>query len=221
MTEYYTVKNWERFQHYKDRSPPWIKLHFELLASQDWVMLADASKLLMIVCMMIASRNNGKIPADPNYLKRVAYLDKLPNLTPLLNCGFLLNTLADASRSKHAQADARPEEEVQEEDKKEKNTKKENLSGFDLFWEKFPRKRRGGKVNAETAWNRAMKISTAEEILNGLDAYLGSPEVSAGFAKGAAAWLNDERWTCDYSPAAPLGHRPAKLPERKSNVVTL
>ena len=48
--QYYRVKNWERFQHYKDRNPPWIKLHYEIMTSADWVMLADASKLLMMVC---------------------------------------------------------------------------------------------------------------------------------------------------------------------------
>src|SRR5690606_19747530 len=28
---YLTVKNFERFQHYKDRNPPWIKLYNDLL----------------------------------------------------------------------------------------------------------------------------------------------------------------------------------------------
>ena len=25
------VRNWERYQHYKERNPPWIKLYVELL----------------------------------------------------------------------------------------------------------------------------------------------------------------------------------------------
>lgn len=29
---HFKVRNWEQFQHYKDRNPPWIKLHFALLA---------------------------------------------------------------------------------------------------------------------------------------------------------------------------------------------
>jgi hypothetical protein len=28
---YLRVKNWSEFQHYKDRNPPWIKLHRTLL----------------------------------------------------------------------------------------------------------------------------------------------------------------------------------------------
>lgn len=91
------VRNWEQFQHYKDRNPPWIKLHFALLASEDWVTLDDASKLLAVVCMLVASRNNGFVPDNPAYLKRVAYLDRLPKLKPLIDCGFLEIPQADAS----------------------------------------------------------------------------------------------------------------------------
>ena len=32
-----TIKNWHKFQHYKDRNPPWIKLHYEILTRPDWV----------------------------------------------------------------------------------------------------------------------------------------------------------------------------------------
>lgn len=118
----YRVKNWERFQHYKDRNPPWIKLHYEIMTSSDWVMLADASKLLAVVCMLIASRNAGMVPADPAYFRRVAYLDKLPNFKPLLECGFLEKLQAEDSGSKQPQADATTEgactETETEEDKK-------------------------------------------------------------------------------------------------------
>lgn len=103
------IKNWSKFQHYKDRNPPWIKLHCDIFTSEDWVMLADASKLLAVACMVIASKNNGCVPNDPHYIKRVAYLEELPNLKPLIDCGFLENMLADASDCKQDIADARPE----------------------------------------------------------------------------------------------------------------
>jgi hypothetical protein len=104
----YRVKNWRNFQHYKDRNPPWIKLHFSLLSSEDWVTLDDSSRVLAVACMLIASRNEGVIPSDMAYLKRVAYLNKPPNLKPLIDCGFLE---AD-SESKQTLADARPETEA-------------------------------------------------------------------------------------------------------------
>jgi len=119
--QYYTVKNWQKFQHYKDRNPPWIKLHYEIMTSADWVMLADASKLLAVVCMLVASRNEGKVPADSEYLRRVAYLNKRPDFKPLIDCGFLSESLAGDSRCKRTQANATTETEADstEEDKKE------------------------------------------------------------------------------------------------------
>lgn len=112
----YRVKNWREFQHYKDRNPPWIKLHFSVLSSQDWVTLDDASRVLAIACMLIASRSDGEIDGSEGglaYIKRVAYLNKVPNLKPLIDCGFL----ECASDCKQMLADARPETETETEKK--------------------------------------------------------------------------------------------------------
>ena len=79
------IRNWENFQHYKDRCPPWIKLHFEILSSEDWVKASDKTKLLMVVCMLVASRNDGEVPHDPEYLKRVGQLNHEPDLSTLLS----------------------------------------------------------------------------------------------------------------------------------------
>src|SRR3990167_5571394 len=111
------VKNWRTFQHYKDRNPPWIKLHFSMLSSKDWVTLDDASRVLAIACMLIASRNDGVIPSDPDYIKRVAYLKRV-NFKPLIDCGFL----EPASDCKQTIADARPETETETETEKNTNT---------------------------------------------------------------------------------------------------
>ena len=132
MTAVYKIKGWEKFQHYKDRNPPWIKLHYELKTSADWVMLSDASRLLAVVCMMLASRNDGCVTNDPAFIKRVAYLDKIPDLKPLIKTGFLV--LADASKSEQSQAvdttetEAEVEKEVDTEKEKKKRVTLESLS---------------------------------------------------------------------------------------------
>jgi hypothetical protein len=115
----YRVKNWRQFQHYRDRNPPWIKLHFAMLSSADWVTLDDSSRVLAVACMLIASRNEGVVPSDPAYIKRVAYLNKTPNFKPLIECGFLES---DSDR-KPMLADARPETET-ETYKEEKETER-------------------------------------------------------------------------------------------------
>ena len=108
----YRVKNWRQFQHYKDRNPPWIKLHFSMLSSADWVVLDDRSRVLAVACMLIASRTEGEIDGSDSglaYLQRVAYLGKKPDLTPLINCGFL----ESASKVEQKIPDARPETETE------------------------------------------------------------------------------------------------------------
>jgi hypothetical protein len=169
MTEpkQYKVRNWEQFQHYKDRNPPWIKLHFALLASEDWVTLDDASKLLAVVCMLVASRNSGMVPNNPAYLKRLAYLDRLPKLKPLIECGFLEISLADASTMQAddsaLQANARPETYSTDTDKKENMSEtssdvpakpKRYTPEFEAFWVSFPRTPTMSKTKAFDAWRK-------------------------------------------------------------------
>ena len=72
-------------------------------------------------------------------------------------------------------------------------------SRFNEFWEQYPRQRRGSKQKAEAAYRSALKRGADEkDILSGLLRYACSDEVSRGYAKGAAAWLNDDRWTIEY-----------------------
>lgn len=52
-----TVKGWQRFQHYKHRSPPWIKLHKSLLDNYEWACLHVASKALAPCIWLLASEH--------------------------------------------------------------------------------------------------------------------------------------------------------------------
>jgi hypothetical protein len=158
----YRIRNWTEFQHYKDRNPPWIKLHFALLASEDWVSLDDASKLLAVVCMLVGSRNEGLVANNPAYLKRVAYLDTLPDLEPLVSCGFLEIPQADASAT---QAVARPETEERREEQTVKSVRKAKptptkskasryLDGFEEFWRDYPTTPTMSKKLAAAEWQK-------------------------------------------------------------------
>ena len=76
-----------------------------------------------------------------------------------------------------------------------------SIDQFDRFWDLYPRQRRGGKDNANRAYDKAISENRAtdDEIIDGVKRYAGSSEVTKGYAKGAAAWLNDDRWASDYS----------------------
>jgi len=118
--EYLKVKNWEQYQHYKQRNPPWIKLYHSLLDDYNYSCLPDASKLLYVSILLLASRTNNKIPNDLEWIQRKAMLTNIPDIEPLFTHGFL-TTNGDASNvlaSCQQNADSETETETETETEK-------------------------------------------------------------------------------------------------------
>lgn len=65
---YLQVRNWPRFQHYKDRNPPWIKLYTELQGKWEWVTLPDTAKAHLVGLWMLAAQMGNRIPDDPGFI---------------------------------------------------------------------------------------------------------------------------------------------------------
>lgn len=57
-----SIKNWDRFQHFKDRSPPWIKLYRDLLDDLQWHKLDPVAAKALVMLWLIASENDGHLP---------------------------------------------------------------------------------------------------------------------------------------------------------------
>lgn len=72
---YLSVKNWDRFQHYKDRDPPWIKLYRDTFTTESWVLGTDLSRLVQLASTMLAARYGNKIPLNFRLVAKVASLD--------------------------------------------------------------------------------------------------------------------------------------------------
>lgn len=67
--------NWDEFQHYKDRDPPWIKLYRDILTTESWVLGTDTSRLVQVASMLLAVRYKNQIPLNWPLLKKVSSLD--------------------------------------------------------------------------------------------------------------------------------------------------
>ncbi len=94
-----SVKNFERFQHYKDRCPKWIKLYNELLDDYAFGCLPDASKMHLIAIWLLASRSNNLVPNDPKWIAGRINASEPVDLQPLFEAGFIVASepLADCS----------------------------------------------------------------------------------------------------------------------------
>jgi hypothetical protein len=98
--KYLKIVNWSEFQHYKDRSPPWIKLHGQILENYDYTSLPDHSKAHLIGLWLLASRTDNKIPSDPKWLANKLGATEEVNVQTLIDAGFISyhdasNTLAN------------------------------------------------------------------------------------------------------------------------------
>jgi hypothetical protein len=66
------IKNWSKHQHFKDRSPPWIKLYRDILDDPDWHDLDGETAKVLVSLWLIASEDethNGQLPD----LRRLAF----------------------------------------------------------------------------------------------------------------------------------------------------
>jgi len=84
-----TVKNWDTFQHYGKRNPPWIKLHRAILDDYTFCALPDTSKAHLMLLWLYASQNNGTVPHDVSFLERKLSIASL-DIEMLIQHGFLL-----------------------------------------------------------------------------------------------------------------------------------
>lgn len=88
------VKGWTEFQHYKDRSPPWIKLHRGLLDNFDYQRLPLASRALApMIWLLAAESNDGTVCVDIDFLAfrlRQPEADVAEGLKSLIELRFLI-----------------------------------------------------------------------------------------------------------------------------------
>jgi len=88
-------KNWDKFQHYRDRCPPWIKLHRDILNDRIFASLPIASKALAPLLWLLASESkDGEFDAASNELAfrlHIAIKDIEVGLKPLIDNGFFID----------------------------------------------------------------------------------------------------------------------------------
>lgn len=62
MSDTYKIRNWEKFQHYKNRNPLWIKLYTDLLNDKHWFALSAEDSKILVMLWLLASKKDGILP---------------------------------------------------------------------------------------------------------------------------------------------------------------
>jgi hypothetical protein len=124
-------KNWAVFQHYKDRCPPWIKLHRDLLNDRSYMRLPIASKALAPMLWLLASESKDGV-FDGSLDELVFRLHITPKeyqdgVKPLIDNDFFILVSGVLAERKH-NAIPETEGETETETKKEKNKRGSRLT---------------------------------------------------------------------------------------------
>ncbi len=194
-----TVKNWSEFQHYKDRMPPWIKLHKALLDDRTFQRLPDASRALAPCLWLLASESKeGKFNGSA---EEIAFRVRQPEkwvaaaLKPLISAGFFI-VVQDASELLADRGQVAVPETETETEERQKGSRSVLNCAFTAFWQAYPKK--VAKSDAEKAW---IKIAPDAELQACIFAAIASAKASPEWQKDKgqfiphpATWLNGRRW---------------------------
>jgi hypothetical protein len=196
MGKWIEIKNWDKFQHYKDRNPPWIKLHSSILNDYDFLCLQDASKAHLMLLWVLASQTDNHIPSDLAFLEKRLCLTSKIKIDALQKLGFIRIVDEDdndsGSLSKGLRG-ATPSVSVSDLPLLNKR--------FEEFWKAYPKKKSKGQ--AEKAW---AKIKPTEQLHNEILESLERAKKSADWTKDGgqfipypATWLNAKGWEDEYT----------------------
>ena len=187
------IRNWEKFQHYKFRKPPWIKLYREILDDSDWHKLSGESAKGLIMLWLIASEENGYLPASDVLAFRLRISENRV-IALLSDCSAWFEGDASIVLAECYQ-DAIPETESEVEKEKPFPPTKRQLGSqeFLAFWDGYPRK--VDRKEAVRAWVKGVCDGIVGEILAGLESWKRTEQwTDMEKIPYPSTWINKQRW---------------------------
>lgn len=96
LSVHLTVKNWDRFQHYKnvDNAPAWIKLYTETLTDYEFLKLSESDRFKLVAIWLLAAKTRNKIPDDAAYVARCIGVRRV-DLNVFITAGWLERVYSD------------------------------------------------------------------------------------------------------------------------------
>lgn len=199
-------RNWDRFQHYKDRDPPWIKLHKNLLDDFDFHCLPDASRALAPCLWLLASESkDGVIDAD--YARLAFRLRRTPEeieaaLSPLIGKGFFEVVQFDSTPLAERKPDAMPETETEAETKTPSSASPPRpkdppaeTAGFLAFWSAWPKSdRKADRTKCFDVWRRDRLDALTGDIVQHVELMRVSRKWRDGFEPAPLRYLRGKQW---------------------------
>ena len=158
------IKNFAKFQHFKDRTPPWVKLYRDILDDPDWHELDPEAAKVLVMLWLIASEDETKQGSLPE-MKKLSFrlrIDqkRLEKLCIKLSHWLEHDDISLISDCNQFDAPERAGEETEAEGETDSCAAQAQrgslMDRFEDFYSAYPKKRNRG--DAEKAW-KAIKPS--------------------------------------------------------------
>ena len=197
------VTEWSSFQSYKDRTPPWIRLHRRLLDNYEFQSMSSDSRALLPMIWLLASENDdptsGRVDLD---ITRISFRLRQPEKTIKLclkemeKSGFI-SMLQECNESV---TDILPRDRGRGETEAEAKTEADIKLEFEDLWKSYPIiKPKGDKQRALKKYTTLRNKGTShEEIRDGLSRYNTYCTETGSFNKHCTTWLNQDGWKADW-----------------------
>jgi len=182
----YRVKGWNKFQHFKDRRPLWIKLYRDILDDVEWHDLEPQAAKVLISCWLIASEYEGALPDMRTLAFRLRMSEKQVNS--------ILSQLNHWLISDNDQDDINPISTGYQSDaleKRREETEKETEG------EKIRRSQARG-TRLPTDWEPCEHLDRRDELAKFRDYWLAVPGSKGCKLDWDATWRN---WIRNAKPA--------------------
>lgn len=204
MAATFHIKNFDRLQHYKDRSPPWIKLYNGLLDDYAFAHLPDASKAHLLAIGLLASRYSNQIPLDAEWIAKRINATSPVDLETLIKSGFIIpnqvcsillaERLQDARPEREREAQVQTEKETEIEIETETTTTPAATAEFNEFFSAMPR--REGRDAAVVVYDKMVLEVDPKTLLEAAKTYRAAVfGWEQRFILTPVRWLEDRRWT--------------------------
>jgi len=104
------VAGWQRFQHYRDRNPPWVKLYTQLQHDDNWISLTPHRRAMLVGIWLEYASSSCAVRAHTRRLSRALHMQVTrSDLKALNDAGFIhfaaSKPLAPRARSRETEAE--------------------------------------------------------------------------------------------------------------------
>jgi len=191
------IKNWSEFQHFKDRTPPWVKLYRTLLDDPNWHELTGECAKTLTMLWLLASEDKKQDGYLPD-IKTISFRLRVSEQKIKLHISELNHWLVNDDINAISE---RYQDDIPETETEAYRKEKETNADFSDFWFLYPKKI--AKQDAEKAYKKALKEIDHEALIGSLKKYVEANRgKDVGYIANAATWLNGKRWQ-DEQPSAP------------------